>query len=927
MNSLSVCLVLAAGVVGAGDAPRTQAVREPKRIFAHYMGCYPAASRATPHHRANIHRVRHDGEAKFDAIGSRWRSWPLLPSGTRLSMVRTAELEIRRALRGGIDGFAIDAWAGGDDAKAALAALLQAARDKKLPFAVTICIDPNCLKGTGGKRKAVVEAIRYLLAKHGKNPKLARRGGKVLVFGYQSLWPGVGYGSEVLARRPEWKGQADLWKSPALRTAPEGWALYGEAYRRIAKDVGQPIYFHFGMGAFFHGVSGKHLAKRDDLRVAAAGELARHFPAVGEFLGGGAVYDRMAAAVRAAGAEWAEPMWFQYENLTTGHNQIPKGTDVLRERWRRARENGSTLIQFITWNDYTENTSLAPGYDTRYAVLDLNGYFVRWWKAGRPPKVQRDRAYVFYRKYAKGARVFPFRAKRADDGVLEVVTILTAPAEVRLPGRDVHWDAPAGLSCRQFPLSVGAVAVEAVRDGKKVLRLDSPEPITDRPYRQSSGLVGLSTEFERHWRADFGEARVEHFSEYADADGDGLPNWFEMYWFGKFLDFSTATAAEPKADPDGDGLSNIEEYRMQSDPTKPPGAGEQSLRRAREITEYIQKHFWDAGRGLYRGFHPRRRHSLPYAFMWDNAVQFTVLTAAIADRPEVYRPVMEKYFRGLDAHWDARRKPPGYQPYHAGGGDDRYYDDNAWMAIDFVYAYERTKDAKYLRRAEEVLRFVWSGWDAKAGGGIYWHVSRDGGGDKAQKGVCSNATAVYGLLAVARHKTGPERAEGIRRARQIVSWTRRKLQDTDKLYLDHVDPRSGRLQRHKWTYNTAMMIRCHLLLHKLTGSKTDLAEAVAVGRAAKAFVDAKTGAYRDAPFFSHLLAEADLELYRITGEKAFLDRARRTAEHYWRMWKSKIPDELKSVAGMARLFWMLAGAERGAGGPAETQFSDCGDDR
>jgi len=42
-----------------------------------------------------------------------------------------------------------------------------------------------------------------------------------------------------------------------------------------------------------------------------------------------------------------------------------------------------------------------------------------------------------------------------------------------------------------------------------------------------------------------------------------------MYWFGEFLDYSTATAADANADPDGDGKTNIEEWRTQTDPTKP----------------------------------------------------------------------------------------------------------------------------------------------------------------------------------------------------------------------------------------------------------------------------------------------------------------------------------------------------------------------
>jgi hypothetical protein len=43
-----------------------------------------------------------------------------------------------------------------------------------------------------------------------------------------------------------------------------------------------------------------------------------------------------------------------------------------------------------------------------------------------------------------------------------------------------------------------------------------------------------------------------------------------MLWFGKFGDMSTATVAAPKADPDGDGKTNLQEYLDQTDPTQPP---------------------------------------------------------------------------------------------------------------------------------------------------------------------------------------------------------------------------------------------------------------------------------------------------------------------------------------------------------------------
>lgn len=44
-----------------------------------------------------------------------------------------------------------------------------------------------------------------------------------------------------------------------------------------------------------------------------------------------------------------------------------------------------------------------------------------------------------------------------------------------------------------------------------------------------------------------------------DTDGDGLPDWWEYHWFAS-ADDPLATA--PGADPDGDGLTNLEEYQL-----------------------------------------------------------------------------------------------------------------------------------------------------------------------------------------------------------------------------------------------------------------------------------------------------------------------------------------------------------------------------
>ena len=305
--SLITGLLLAVAAESVAEGPPT---RE-KKIYAHYMGCYPVAAAATAYHRsADAHQVRHDGKRQHDAYGDRWRNWPLVPDGMKVSLEESADLEIRRALRAGIDGFAVDAWAGGENAKQVFSALIEVAEQKDYPFEVTICLDAGIQSNQG-----LGDSIGWMLEHHGDSPKLARRDGKPLIF------------------------------------------------------------------------------------------------------------------------------------------------------------------------------------ETRYTIMDLNRHFIDWWKTGKQPTSDHDKIYLMYRKYPQGAKFYPFEAKREDTGgVIEVLTILPAPAKLRLVGRDAEWDAPAGMSYQQFPLTPGPVVAELLRDGQVLTRLESPEPITDRPFREQNGMTCFSTE-------------------------------------------------------------------------------------------------------------------------------------------------------------------------------------------------------------------------------------------------------------------------------------------------------------------------------------------------------------------------------------------------------------------------------------------------
>jgi uncharacterized protein YyaL (SSP411 family) len=340
--------------------------------------------------------------------------------------------------------------------------------------------------------------------------------------------------------------------------------------------------------------------------------------------------------------------------------------------------------------------------------------------------------------------------------------------------------------------------------------------------------------------------------------------------------------------------------------------------KAEEASAYIQRAFWDEKAALYRPASPPDPKALPYDFMWANGVQFSALVGAARHNPKEYRPVMDAFFRGLDRYWDAAAPIPGYDAYFSSPtGDDKYYDDNAWMVLTFVEAYGLTKDRRYLDRAEATMRYVLSGWDEKLGGGIYWRQ------DRKSKNTCSNGPTATAALALAKYRN---RKQDVGWARRIVAWTSNKLQAPDGTFWDNCNL-EGKVERTKWTYNTALMLRANLGLYRQTREKPYLPEAQRQARASVAeFVNPDTGAFRDNALFSHLLVEAFLDLYRETKEPYLLEHARRNADFlyqhvrdpkdggYWNEWKI-VPERkearkiLIANASAARLLWLMADAE------------------
>ena len=153
--------------------------------------------------------------------------------------------------------------------------------------------------------------------------------------------------------------------------------------------------------------------------------------------------------------------------------------------------------------------------------------------------------------------------------------------------------------------------------------------------------------------------------------------------------------------------------------------------------------------------------------------------------------------------------------YNAGRGSsgDYYYDDDAWICLQYLNAYTLLGEEGYLHRAEEMLAFLSTGWDEVQGGGIYWDKSF------GSKNTCSNGPIAIAFLS-AYEMTGKE--EYLEKGKLIYEWCRDVMLDGN-LYSDSISV-SGSINYWKAAYNQGTMLGAGSLLYRITGESRYLTE-------------------------------------------------------------------------------------------------------
>ncbi len=149
-----------------------------------------------------------------------------------------------------------------------------------------------------------------------------------------------------------------------------------------------------------------------------------------------------------------------------------------------------------------------------------------------------------------------------------------------------------------------------------------------------------------------------------------------------------------------------------------------------------------------------------------------------------------------------------------------YYDDECWMTMALLRAYDLTGNAKYLIRAETLYADIQPGWDTSCcgsvKGGMWW--------DKAhmQKATASNAGAA---LVGARLYRRTGNVVYLNFAQQVYSWWYSNMVNATTFQVsDHINP-DGTKVWWKFTYNEGLMIAAAVELNEATGNGAYLANA------------------------------------------------------------------------------------------------------
>jgi uncharacterized protein YyaL (SSP411 family) len=292
--------------------------------------------------------------------------------------------------------------------------------------------------------------------------------------------------------------------------------------------------------------------------------------------------------------------------------------------------------------------------------------------------------------------------------------------------------------------------------------------------------------------------------------------------------------------------------------------------RIEQINKNINTVFYEPATGLYK--ETNGKNDKLHSYLWPLCA--LVQAANEAENSEPEKEFIKPVLAAISQYHNTNPPAPGYQAYVASEEkDSRFYDDNQWIAIACLDAYNRTKEKSYLAIAEEIYRFQMTGYDEKAGGGLYWKED-----ERNTKNTCSNGPGI--LVALQLYKV-TKKKEYLSTAIKLYDWTNKNLRGPDGIFYDAIKIPSLKIDSAKYTYNTGTMLQSNVLLYSITKEKKYLNEAQLIAKSAEKYFY-KNNKLPGNYWFNVVLLRGYEELHKIDKNKKQLQFFIDDAERIWK---------------------------------------------
>jgi Glycosyl hydrolase family 76 len=327
------------------------------------------------------------------------------------------------------------------------------------------------------------------------------------------------------------------------------------------------------------------------------------------------------------------------------------------------------------------------------------------------------------------------------------------------------------------------------------------------------------------------------------------------------------------------------------------------------------------GASLYREEYPWQGGN-PYAYLWPfaRALIATLSLAGVSRRlladVDVESAVKDR-LSGLTKYWDARANPPAYDSYvrpPLGNGGDKYYDDNAWVALALVEAH-RLGFSRSLEQAERLFDFGKSGWDRRPAdpypGGVFWvQQGLSLGRTNHDRGAGLNAG--YARLGFLLHELSGSSAPD-RDAVKMVNWVNAHL-ESNGLYSNAIR-RDGSIDTNLWTYVQGEMIGARALQYRLTHENRYLDQAEHIARETLSRFGTFSG---QPPSFNAMCFQALLLLSTLTRDAVLQASMLQTIQAY-ADWAWSLDNRARDATTNLFHFTSAGSPARAGGQPAQLQ--------